>query len=59
MGNLSFVEQATNDRPAYLVVTFLIEIDVVGAPSGGDNQYLSQDFGLHFLDKPHKMLKVL
>ena len=59
MVNLSLAEQATNDRLAYLVVTFLIEIDFVGGPSGGDNQYLSQDFGLHFLDKPHKMLKVL
>ena len=59
MGNLSFVEQATNNRLAYWVVTFLIEIDFVGGPSGGDNQYLFQDFGRHFLDKPHKLLKVL
>ena len=59
MGNLSFVEQATNNRLAYLVVTFLIEIDVVGGPSGSDNQYLSQEFGQQFLDNPHKMLKVL
>jgi len=59
MGNLSFVEQATSNRPAYLVVTFLIEIDFVDGPSGGDNQYLFQDFGQHFLDKPHKSLKVL
>jgi hypothetical protein len=42
-----------------LVVTFLIEIDFVDGPAGGDNQYLFQGFGLNFLDKPHKILKVL
>ena len=59
MGDLSFAEHATNDRLAYLVVTFLIEIDFVDGPAGGDNQYLFQGFGLNFLEKPPKILKVL
>ena len=44
MGDLRFTEQATNDRLAYLVVTFLIEIDFVDSPADGDNEYLFQAF---------------
>ena len=37
--DLCFSEQATDDRLANLVVTFLVEIDFIDSPTGGDDEY--------------------
>ena len=39
MGGLCLTEQSANGSLAYLVITFLIEINFIDRTAGGDNEY--------------------